>query len=474
MSLEELAARYVRARGSAGSGAYERFRAILGPDQLSLLDDPATLVSAHPGRRSGKTTAVIGKTLQKFEQRATAKVFYFAPTGEQGVDILWETLQTYNRDLDLGLREHWSDRWWTRGQRRLEVFSFHDRDDVERARGRWADFVDVDEAQLAPDWFTKKFVSAILPVIVDYQGQAWATGTPGEVADGFFFEACHDVQKWSADHHWTANQNPFFMRQGRDVLAEQLALHHWTPDNTTFRREWKGEWVVDPDALVYYIPDEAVRTVVGPWYGNIIGLDLGWKDHDAIGVVGVEPLRQWSHLRHMETKGQQTNHQLFRRILDLAPAFTGPAGASGQPCPIVVYDPAGHATRKTIETFRTDAPQIMWVEADKKEKVQAIEWLNNDLREGTHTVEAGCSMIREAKRLRWKRPGKLAEDADHSDQGDGWLYPWRYARDLLRKLPKKATAAEVTPFDQHLKAMREAEERGVVGGPWGARLKGIR
>lgn len=450
-----------------GGSAYQDFRTILGPEQIALVEDSAPLVSADPGRRSGKTTSVVAKVVKVFDERPAAKAFYFAPTGEQGVDILWETVARYNREIGLGWREHWSEKWWTKGDRKLEVFSFHDRDDVERARGRWANFVDVDEAQLAPDWFSRKFEEAILPTTIDYLGQAWATGTPSPTSEGFFFEACHDVEKWSAGHHWTANQNPFFMRQGRDVLAEVRERFHFTEDNVTYRREWLGLWIVDPDALVYYIPETAVRVVPAnqAWHGNIIGLDFGWKDHDAIGVVGVEPLRQWSHLRHVETKGQQTNHQLFARIKELAAQFPGPRGGA----PTVVYDPAGHATKKTIETFRVDAPGIHWVQAEKTRKVEFIEWLNNDLREGTTTVEADCSMVKEAKRLRWKRPGKVAEDADHSDQGDAWLYAWRHARDYLRKLPKKEKGP-YDPFEEHFANQAKPDGRS---GYFADRLKGL-
>ena len=436
---------------------YLRFRSILGPEQLELVDDTRPLVSADPGRRGGKTTAVIGKTLKVFSERPRAKAFYFAPTGEQGVDILWESMQRYNREMDLGLKEHWSEKWWTLDSRKLEIFSFHDRDDVERARGRAADFVDVDEAQLAPSWFARQFEAAILPTTLDYLGQAWATGTPGPVAEGFFFDACHELDKWSAAHHWTCAQNPFF--RGRDPLAEVRERFHFTEDSITYLREWLGLWIVDPDALVYFIPPAAQVSRVGAWHGHILGLDLGWKDHDAIAAVGIEPLRQWSHLRHMETQGQQTNHQLFARLLVLAEKFPGPRTADGKTSPIVVYDPAGHATKKTIETFRSDAPGIIWVEADKREKVQSIEWLNNDLREGTTTVEPSCSMVREALRLRWKRPGKVAEDADHSDQGDAWLYSWRYARNLLRKLPKPVQTGPVDPFDEHMAKLKAQGEQ---------------
>jgi hypothetical protein len=365
------------------------------------------------------------------------------------VDIVWEDLREYNQTYELGLRERWSERSWNWGTSRIEVLGFNTRKDAERARGRKFRLVWIDEAQLAPAWFAKLATAAIMPTTLDYRGQVYATGTPAEVAEGFFFDACHNAE-WSSQHHWTVNQNPFYVRAGRDGLAEARAMYALDENSVTYKREWLGIWIVDPDALVYYIPDNAIVPAYGnAWHANVIGLDLGWKDHDAISVMGVEPLRQWSRLRHMETKGQQTNHQLFRRILELAVQFPC---ADGSP-PTVVYDPAGHATRKTIETFRSDAPKIHWVQADKPQKVQFIEWLNNDLREGRTFVETGNLMIKEAKRLRWKRPGKVAEDADHSDPGDAWLYAWRHARDMLRELPKEVQPIAEDPFKEHMNRM---------------------
>lgn len=459
--LRALASRVVaaKARTAPKWDGYHRFRAILGPEQLALVDDASPLVGADPGRRSGKTTAFLGRALKAFNEHRRAGVAYFAPSDEQGVDIVWEDIRDYNTRFDLGLRERWSERWWTQGTSRIEVLGFNSRKDVERARGRKFHLVWIDEAQLGPEWFTKYVVSAVLPTTLDYRGQVYATGTPSEVAEGFFFDVIHGGQ-WSSEHHWTANQNPFFLAAGRDALAEAREMYGLSEESVTYRREWLGLWIIDPDALVYFIPDEAVKPSAGPWYGNVLGLDLGWKDHDAISAVGVGHDRQASHLRHMETKGQQTNHQLFRRLLELAEHFPGPTvrDASGdvkQSGPVVVYDPAGHATKKTIETFRSDAPAIHWIEADKREKVQAIEWLNNDLREGSHSVEPGNSILREAKRLRWKKPGKVAEDADHSDQGDAWLYAHRHARSWLRRLPKEtAKPAATSPFEEYMQRLK--------------------
>lgn len=415
---------------------------MLGAEQLALIDDQAPLVAAGPGRRAGKTTSFIGKVLQVAEPGDYAPVCYFAPSDEQGVDIVWEDFREYNRRFDLGFREQWSDRWWSRGGCRVEVLGFNTRRDVERARGRKYKLVWLDEAQLAPDWFEAVVESAIMPTTLDYRGQVYTTGTPSPVASGFFFEACHG-QKWSNKHHWTCAQNPFFA--GRDPLAEARERYHLAIDSITYQREWLGIWIVDPDALVYAIPDSAIRTAPSSWYGFYLGLDLGWRDMDALAAVGVDSLRQRSHLLRCEGKSQQNNHQLFARVrewrAELEPGLGRFMG--------VVYDPAGHATKKTIETFASDAPDIPWIQAEKARKVEFIQLLNDDLRAGSTTVEPGCDMIREAKRLQWKRPGRVAEDADHSDLGDSWLYPWRAARDLLRALPEpyQPTKAPLDPID---------------------------
>jgi hypothetical protein len=179
--------------------------------------------------------------------------------------------------------------------------------------------------------------------------------------------------------------------------------------------------------------------------------------------MGVEEHRQFSVLRYCEGLSKQNNHQLFARIRKIAPQYPGVGGKM----PSVVYDPAGHATRKTIETFRVDAPDIHWMEADKKEKVQYIEWLNTDLRTGKTFVERGSPMIREAKRLRWKRPGQLAENAEHSDLGDSWLYSWRTARNLLRELPVAKPKILKDPMDEYLEKMEE--EKTAHGGYFAGR-----
>lgn len=437
-------------RGPNGTVGQQGLYQMLGPDQRALVDDDAPQIAADPGRRAGKTTAFFGKTERACQRREGAKIFYFAPSNEQGMDIIWDDLQRHNSRFNLGWEPKLADACFRRGEAKIEIFGYYSRRDIERARGTYSDLVWVDEAGLLPDWAAYFIEQVIQPTTIDYLGQIVLSGTPSLVAGGYFFDAIHAIEGWSNDHHWTAEQNPFFA--GRDVFAEVCKRHSLSRDSITFRREWLGEWIVDPDELVYYIPPSAVRTVPTSqqWHGHVLGLDLGWKDHDAISVIGIEKLRQWSHLRHIETKGQQTNHQLFRRIMELQEHFPGP----------VIFDPAGHATTKTIETFKVDAPKIRWIQAEKARKVEFIQLLNDDLREGSTTVESNSPMIKEATRLRWKRPGKVAEDADHSDPGDAWLYAWRAARDHLRAL-KEVPPPPANPYEEFL--AREAAKAQNTG-----------
>ena len=433
--------------------AYERFRRILGPEQLALCEDDSPQIAAHPGRRAGKTTSILGKALRCFGTRPGARVAYFAPTDDQGFGIVWDDLLKHNHRHRLGLEAHKSELAFTSGACRFEIFGFYQQKDVERARGRHFDLAIVDESQLGPDWFQYFLSDVLAPALLDYSGQLVLIGTPGPSASGPFFDACHAREGWSNGHHWTCAQNPFFA--GRDPLAEARERYKLSPDSITYKREWLGQWIVDPDALVYYIPPPALRPWDGKAFSHVYGLDLGWNDADAISRISISPLRDVSHLTHMEATSQQTNHQLFAKLRALQAQHPGP----------VVFDPAGHATRKTIETFAFDAPEIQWVMAEKARKVEFIQLLNDDLRTGKTFVDPALAalMVREATRLRWKKPGKLASDAAHSDPGDAWLYPWRYARDMLRELPGEAPSVPTkTPYEVAMERMKKEQQQGGV------------
>lgn len=447
MTIKELARAVVAHKSTSVS--YARFRKALGSRQLAVVDDDSPQISVLGGRRSGKSTSALAKWTKLIEHKPACQVGYFAPSQDQAEGIVWRTFQDANRRYGLGLEEHRSNLKWTRGQSTLELFGFHTERQADAARGRWFDLLFVDEAQMGAPWFGDFLKAVLLPTLHDYNGQLVIMGSAGKVCDGFFYDSCLSPRGWAHMHIGTCADNPHFV--GRDPLKEARDKYGFTENDPIYQQEWLARWVVDPDALVYVILDRAVRKApVHAWSSHVFGLDFGFKDADALAVMSVDEYRQTSHLREVhEMPGNQTNHQLFDRICALHKLYPGAP---------VVFDPAGHTTNKTIETFRQDAPQIAWVAAEKTRKVEYIRLLNNDIRAGLTTVETGCPMVDIARRLRWKRPGVVGADAAHTDAGDAWLYSWRWARNLLRELPNTQKPAD--PFDEYL------SKSATVNEPW--------
>ena len=436
--IEELAARVAKTRST--SAAYARFRSALGPNQIAVVDDRSPQIAAIGGRRCGKSTTALAKWVELIDRKPNCRAGYFAPSQDQAKGIVWSTFSDANHRYGLRLEPHLSDLRWSRGAATMQLFGYHTERQAEAARGRWFDILFVDEAQMGQSWFGDFLRKVLLPTLHDYNGQLVLMGTAGPVCAGFFHDSCLAPDGWSSRHMGTCADNPHF--KGRDPLAEAREKYNLTEDDPIYQQEWLARWVVDPDALVYVILDRAIKTAspAQRWHGHVFGLDFGFKDRDALSVVSIDEYRQTTHLREViEMPGNQTNHQLFDRIMALHKIYPGAP---------VVFDPAGHTTNKTIETFRQDAPRISWIAAEKTRKVEFIRLLNNDLRAGLTTVETGCQMIAKARGLRWKRPGVVGADAGHTDMGDAWLYAWRRARDLLRALPDKRVPAD--PFDEFL------------------------
>lgn len=461
--LNALADRLVQSRLSSANG-YARLYAMLGAEQKAVVDDESPMVACHNGRRSGKTTTAICAALKRFEIRRAARVAYFAPSEEQGEAIVWDDIRELNRVFDLGLTEHYSDRLWRRGAARFELYSYYSRRQSEAARGQKFDLVIVDEAQLGQAWFGKFIDEAIMPTTLDYFGQIMLLGTPSEVAEGYFFRACHSLD-WSNKHSWNCTRNPFFSSgkwKGEDPLVEARRRFKLTEDMPKYKREWLGQWVVDPEALVFRVPESAYKADGhNDYYAYVTGVDLGWNDRDAICVLGVS--RDRSHVQeiHTEEKAGQSNRALFDRIMALQVRYPG----------IVAVD-AGGLGKKIVESFRLDAPQVMWRETEKQRKLEYIELLNADLADGRAFIRSDSILINEAKRMRWKKPGKVDDDAYHSDALDAYLYGWREARTLLRELPsEKRRSLRDDPFVEEMERLERLGVEPARSGYFGRRRK---
>jgi hypothetical protein len=131
----------------------------------------------------------------------------------------------------------------------------------DRLRGRKHKLVVVDECAFYSS-IDKLILSAILPTLSDLQGKLVMSSSPGLVPRGLFYEADEGKQSanWSR-YHWTAADNPHFMRPSEKpeyatLWEEELDTicklqFNGDREHPTFEREYLGKWRFDERTLCY-------------------------------------------------------------------------------------------------------------------------------------------------------------------------------------------------------------------------------
>jgi hypothetical protein len=151
----------------------------------------------------------------------------------------------------------------------------------------------------------------IEPALAEHEGaQLIASSSPPRIKDKYF-EKLHET--------WT-----YFTGDMRDnVMKPHLAVEFAKKeiengDSVTFKREWKGEWLPDYEAIVFNPCDPFVLT--NPT-GILLGLDWGFEDPSVVAAVAYSiPQRKceviyedmWSHT------GAQESTERVRRAYQVA------------------------------------------------------------------------------------------------------------------------------------------------------------
>lgn len=109
--------------------------------------------------------------------------------------------------------------------------------DPDAGRSRKYHKVVVDEAGLVATGLRDIWEQAIAPTLLDYNGDAYMTGTPkGEDPEAYFYEACTDKALGWNEHHASTYDNP-------TLSAEAVAKIKDTTPPLVFRQEYLAEFV---------------------------------------------------------------------------------------------------------------------------------------------------------------------------------------------------------------------------------------
>ncbi len=409
------------------------------PKQKDFVADNSTFVGACCTRRSGKTVGLAYKYINKAKLHSNIMMPYIALTRDSAKNIMWPVFQELNKKHNIGGQFLEADLTYKiASDKTVKLYGADMANFINRLRGIKTPMAGIDEMQSFRNHLEELVDDILTPAISDYaDGQIVATGTPGPVPKGYFYDITTGKSGYSV-HRWSVYDNPY-MPNSREFVERLMKTKNWTETHPTYRREWLGEWVADPDALVYKFSSilNVIREVPQKEWMYVLGVDLGYDPDPSAFVLCAYSL--WDrnlYIIDTHKENKMTVSDVAERIRYYQKAhpylqITIDAGAQG----------------KMIAEEITQRFGIPLVAAEKNGKAGFIEIMNSDFQNGLiKLVDSQTKELQEElMNLIWDtEKTQRVEDSRYPNHlTDAALYAWRYcynytARDFVEK-PKKDT-----------------------------------
>jgi hypothetical protein len=424
--------------------------------QNAFILDNARFLSAQCSRRAGKTNGLAYRFAKTMERHAGSQCIYLALTRESAKDIMWPVLTEVNEQYNLG---------WTFIESKLEVnapngsslklYGADMKNFIKRLKGRKYPGVAIDEAQDFGIHLRSLIDDVLTPSIADYaDGWLAVTGTPGPVPHGYFFEVTHDGKYGYSRHGWTLRDNPY-MPNVSQFITELKARQEWDDNNPTYLREYCNKWVLDVQSLWIQYKETLNDYKILPTekFTYIMGIDLGFKDADAIAVVAWSESSPCTYLVEEVVTRKQGISDLVYQIEQLRKKYD---------IAKLVIDQGGLGLKIADEIRRRH--HIPVVGADKQRKQETVAFLNDHLRRSIFKAPANSRFAQDSYlvQIDWEKstPDKIVvKKQPHSDIIDAVLYAFKESPAFTYQkpvdLPKPGTVAY---FDKVAADLEEAAE----------------
>jgi len=345
----------------------------------------------------------------------------------------------------------------------IYVSGAKDSEEIEKFRGVALRKIYIDECASFRAYI-QEFVEDVLEnCLTDYDGSLILIGTPGPVPAGYFYNSNHNP-KWS-HHKWTMHQNPWILKKSKKtadvIIAERAERRGIKITDPSIRREYFGEWIKDENSLVYkFNPTRNIVSTLPSFQSMdyVIGVDIGYKDADAIAVLGYSfEQNQVILVEEVVTRG----NDITDLVQQLEPLIT-----KYKPVKMVM-DAGALGVKIQAEIQRRHS--IPLETADKHQKFANIKLLNDDLMTGKFKAVANTKFEEDCQLVVWdySNPAKpVISDRYHTDICDSVLYGFRACNHFFKTqkqiipLPTDDQYAqylenlEVAKYEQ---AVREAE-----------------
>lgn len=458
MTLATLAARILALRDPRN-----RLRCSLFAPQRALFDDSATQKAACCTRRAGKSHVAGSALVDAALVEPNTDSLYLGLTRRSSKSIMWPKFSEINQLLGKTLTLKESDLLITTANNsRIWVMGADMENLSDRLRGNKYKRVIIDEAQSFGPHLQYLIDDVIEPALLDLQGDLWLLGTPGPIPTGIFYDAMQSPASQFSKHQWSLLQNPHLPHAG--VWLENLKRRKgWSDDNPTYRREYLGEWCLDPDCLVYrWSPkNKAQELPAGHTWHYVIGLDYGWHDATAFSVVAYADhcpnayiIKSWGLSGLIPSRIAVILQELVARY-----------------DPEAIVCDTGGLGKSITEDFR-QRYGLPVVPAEKTDKMAFIAAINGDFVDNRIFTLPGCEEL-EHQYQSLQYDDRRKEDPNmRNDLSDSALYVLRYARhyyatdreirhdigspewiareerDMIRLIEEQTMKAQSTPDDE--------------------------
>ena len=410
------------------------FRPKLFNQQANFIRDPRKLKAALCSRRAGKSHMAGCYVIAEALKHPRSTVPYVALTRGHAKRIMWKTLIDLTRPYtpQVNLTEL---RITLSNGSDIVLAGANDEATAEVFRGQKFPLVVLDECASFRSHFREMVEEVIEPALIDMNGTLAMIGTPSAACRGLFYDATTAKDSPYSVHHWTILDNPF-IPHAKEWLAERMRERGWTEDTPAYRREWLGEWVASTDSQVYAFSRERnIATSIPQKMNYILGIDLGYDDETAFVVVGYRPDDPRLYVLETYAKSEMIITDIVRKVEELTSRY----GSFVR----IVADTGGLGKQIAAEIRKRYGVPVF--PAEKTQKAEFIQLLNDDLRSGKILVSpAEINFIEEITALQWdeEKEGRFIEDPRFANHRcDAFLYAWRESCHYLAKPPESIPPA---------------------------------
>ena len=401
----------------------------------SFIKDQSPYILLMGGRRAAKTTtlaAKIGFTDLFFKtQIKDSHIFYCSTTFDHAMSLMWKKLVFFQEYFDI---KDWDMNKKSTGiietpRCIIRVLGMNDIDAIHKAFGEPFKLFIIDEAQgIRSDILRILKKDAASWGAFDADGTVILAGNPSRFKYHFW------SQEWlggrAKNYHATIWENPFKTLEEKEKFLDEKRKAEGEvkgKESAEFRRLAYGELVFESSNTVFSISPRNYYEEAPDNLKKIIGVDLGWKAHDAIVVLGWHKGNKDEEGKIYLLEEHQKKEQSFQDLVDQVNAVADKHEAN-----IIVIDTGG-LVQKSLPDLVNKYTRRQWVAAQKgKDKLKWIKVLQTEIRHSRFLVKQDCLFERETSLIEWDdNLEKINDKIHHSDILDAILYAMRYCHNHL-------------------------------------------